>query len=415
MKLRILQVASYYPPAYSFGGPPQVMFSLGEELVRRGHSVAVYTTDVATIENWKTRIKEEYGDISGMKIHRFARVKYSDRLPTKFLKLLVNGIDKQCAQKMGGFDIIHISEVTNPLAVQYSSWASKRSIPYTISIFGNLSTSDSVLVRVLRRLFDRLWGRKMLKNAAALLVQTPHEAKICARYTSEGRVIPILLPVNISSFQNLPERGSFRKKYSIAEDKKIVLFLGRLHKCKGIQLLVEAFAELINKCGDDHRLVIAGADEGYRSFIVKRVRELGIEGKVIFTGPIFDRDKLGVYVDADVFVTTPTINEETSLAALEACACYTPVIVTERNAIPGLEEYEAGFHIHYDNQELVNALLKILTNETLREKLGENARKLIEEHYALDKVADKLESLFLKIIGDRASRSVTAEDQGGLQ
>ena len=44
--MRILQVVPSYPPAYSFGGPPQVMFDLGKELVRRGHSVSVYTTDV---------------------------------------------------------------------------------------------------------------------------------------------------------------------------------------------------------------------------------------------------------------------------------------------------------------------------------------------------------------------------------
>ncbi len=125
---------------------------------------------------------------------------------------------------------------------------------------------------------------------------------------------------------------------------------------------------------------------------------LGVEERVTFTGPIFAGDKLEAYLDADIFVTTPTIYEETSLAALEACACYTPVIITERNAIPWLEEYKAGFQIHYDKKELENTLLRLLRNSDLRTEMCQNARRLIEERYALDKVVDELESLYLKIL-----------------
>ncbi|MFH0769067.1 MAG: glycosyl transferase, partial [Chloroflexota bacterium] len=67
MKLRILQVVSYYPPASSFGGPPQVMFDLGKKLIAKGHSVSVYTTDVMNIEDWKASIGKKDDEINGIK------------------------------------------------------------------------------------------------------------------------------------------------------------------------------------------------------------------------------------------------------------------------------------------------------------------------------------------------------------
>ena len=114
-KLRVLQVVPYYPPALSFGGPPQVMLDLGKELVRRGHSVTVYTTDVLTVENWKARVKESDAELNGIKVKHFSRKRYSDKLPTKFLKFLVAGVDEHCAQHRKDFDIVHISEITHPL------------------------------------------------------------------------------------------------------------------------------------------------------------------------------------------------------------------------------------------------------------------------------------------------------------
>ena len=392
-----MQVVSYYPPAMSFGGPPQVMFDLGKELARK-HSVTTYTTDVLTLDNWRARVPVRHEELDGIKVERFRRKRFSDRLPTKFLKLWTDGLDKRGTHGSRDFDIVHISEITHPLAVQYSFWASKMHIPYVVSIFGNLSPFPNPLMKALSKAFNYLWGRKILENAAALLVQTPHEGEMCARYTSRDKILPLELPIDLDTFRDFPPPGIFKKKYSIPEDGRVILFLGRLHRNKGIQLLLEASAELLKNDKNNYRLVIAGTDEGYGGYLTQRVKELGIEESVVFTGSIFGRDKLEAYVDADVFVTTPTNYEETSLAALEACAAGTPVIVTERNAIPGLTECEAGFQIHYDKAELRNTLLKVLEDSSLRQKMGNNARKLIEDKYALKVVAARLENIFLDII-----------------
>ena len=412
--MRILQVISFYPPALSFGGPPQVMFSLGRELARRGHSLSVYTTDALDSEDLKVRIGQQDDDIDGIKVHRFRRVRYSSMMPTHFFKFLVTGVEEQCLRELGSFDIIHITGFRRLLAIKCSSWADKMKVPYVISVFGDFGVLNNPLMQMLRKLFHYYGGQRIVKGASALLVQTPHEGTLCLPYNPDGKIVDMPLPVDLTAFSRLPRRGIFRQKYGINKAEGIILFLGRIHRYKGIPLLVETFAELLKK-GQNYRLVIAGADVGYKTSLVKLIKELRIAEMVTFTGPIFGEDKLEAYVDADVFVTTPIVYEETSLAALEACACHTPVIINEHNAIPGLEEYEAGYQIRRGKKELESTLLRILSDSASREKMGQNARRLIEERYRLELVADRLEKLFLEIILGKVTQAVVMKQEGNQQ
>jgi len=374
------------------------MFDFARGLVSRGHTVTVYTTDVLTLEDWRARSEKQNEVMDGISVHRLRRLAHSHRLPTKVLKFLSTGPDRADIQALGAHDVVHIAEVSHPLALRFSALARRAGVPYVVSIFGDLSAYQSLPMQMLATLFRRLWGRQMLGNAAALLVQTPHEGEASARYAMPERVVPMFLPVNTQQFSHLPDRGRFRGKWGIDDSEKIILYLGRVHQYKGVQHLMHASANILRRQQARCRLVIAGSDEGYRKSLVGQAARLGVTESVVFTGPIFGTDKLEAYVDADVFVTTPTIYEETSLAALEACACGTPVVITERNAIPLLEEYEAGFQVHYgDGEELGNALRRLLDDGGLAKRMGENARELVHQEYALDKVVSRLEGLLLRL------------------
>ncbi len=91
------------------------------------------------------------------------------------------------------------------------------------------------------------------------------------------------------------------------------------------------------------------------------------------------------------------------MASLEACACGIPVIVSEQNAIPGLEEQGAGFQIHHNKVELERALLAVLSSDSLKEKMGQSARRLIEDDYRIEKITDEIERLFIDTV-DRTRR-----------
>jgi len=395
--LKILQVISYYPPALSAGGPPQVMFDLARELVTRGHSVSVFTTDVRTLDDWSTRVEKYEEEMEGIRVRRFQRRSYSNKLPIKFLNLMPSGIEGKHLDEVKDYDIVHIADVTTPMTVKFAEQAHKLGIPYIISVFGNLSPFNGLVYPFLRLFFNIMWGNKVLSQAAALMVQTPHEEEACSGKISAEKIETMLLPVDMNQFRDLPKQGRFREKFGIGNDEKIILFLGRVHPYKGIDILVRAVAGVFKSYTGKCRLVIAGTDEGYRASLVREIKNIGIEDCVVFTGSIFGTEKLEAYTDATVFAITPTNYEETSLAALEACACGTPVIVTPRNDIPGLEEYQAGYRVD-GLQELENALLTLLEKDELREKMGGNARRLISDRYALGRVTDRLEEVFLKIV-----------------
>lgn len=117
---------------------------------------------------------------------------------------------------------------------------------------------------------------------------------------SENKIVVISNGIDIESFKNLPEHRQFKKKYHIRE-KYIILFLGRVHKIKGIDFLIKSFSKLVKEI-DDVALVIAGPDDGYGRKAKTLTKNLGLHDKVRFTGRINGKDKLSAYVDADVLI-----------------------------------------------------------------------------------------------------------------
>jgi len=87
--------------------------------------------------------------------------------------------------------------------------------------------------------------------------------------------------IDLSEYASLPPEDSFKKKFGLKEREKIVLYLGRIHKIKGIDILVKAFANVIKL--DSVRLVVGGTDDGYLSELQALIKALRIEHNVLIT------------------------------------------------------------------------------------------------------------------------------------
>jgi glycosyltransferase involved in cell wall biosynthesis len=190
----------------------------------------------------------------------------------------------------------------------------------------------------------------------------------------------------------LPENGLFREKYSIDKNDSIILYLGRIHESKGIQLLLLAFKKL-NKEIPKSKLVIVGPDDGFLSEVKKLVSFHEIESNVIFTGPLYEKEKISAYVDADLHVL-PRSWEPFGLTLIESCACGTPVICIEGCGISDFVK-KSGYVVKYDENEIKTAMVKLLNNKNLIQRIKSEGKLLVNQHYNLSIIVEKLEKIYI--------------------
>lgn len=389
--MRILQVVPYFIPAWGYGGPQTTIYDLSKELVKRGHQVAVYTTDAL---NAKNRISETVETIDGIQVRRFRNL--SNYIAHRYNFFWPQGMLSTTKKELPGFDIIHMYEYRTFQNVLVHHYAKKYGIPYIAQADGSLF--PGLGKRPLKTIFDLLFGHRIMSDASKLIAITPTEVEQYKELgAEESKIVQIPNSIDISEYEQLPEKGTFRKKYGITEEN-MVLFLGRIHKIKGVDILIKAVAPLIKE-GRNIRLVVAGPDYGHLNYLKKLAKKLDIDGKITFTDFIFGEMKLAAYVDADVYVL-PSIYETFPTTILEACACGTPVIVTDRCQIADLVQGNVGFVVPYDKDRLREAILKMLTDKELRMRFGKRGRILVKEQYSWSHRTEQFEAVYEKVLNE---------------
>jgi len=200
--------------------------------------------------------------------------------------------------------------------------------------------------------------------------------------------------IDLSEYGNQPHKRTFKKKFGIGEDERTVLYLGRIHRIKGIDIFVKAFASVIEKL-DDVKLVVVGPDDGYLGELEALTKVLKIEDKVLILGPLYGKNKLEAYVDADVYAL-PSRYETFPMSVLEAVACGTPVILTENCGITEYFRDKVGLVVNPDSNHLREALLEILLDQDKQDSFRESCNTVIEE-FSISKTVSKLEEVYEEI------------------
>ncbi|MFX0206725.1 MAG: glycosyltransferase, partial [Candidatus Hodarchaeota archaeon] len=248
----------------------------------------------------------------------------------------------------------------------------------------------------LKQAYDLMFGYRILKEAGLVVALNKLEIdqfKGIGIRADRIKVIPT--GIDLAKYQNLPQKGTFRAKHGIVGTEKVILFLGRVHQSKGIDLLVEAFAELVKDLSGT-KLIIAGEDDGFLKTLKKLVMRLKIEDKVLFTGRISGKDKISAYIDADVFVTPSFYGFPATF--LEAWACSIPVVTTLKGSFIDEIDGKAGFVVQYNKTELRDALLKLTTDERLRTQFGQNGRELVEKCHDWDPLVKVMEQSYYDVV-----------------
>jgi glycosyltransferase involved in cell wall biosynthesis len=199
--------------------------------------------------------------------------------------------------------------------------------------------------------------------------------------------------IDLVDYDNLPDNGLFRKRYNIKDDERIILYLGRIHKRKRIEILIKAYSLLFDDF-DDFKLVIVGPDDGYMDYLKKIVSKESLTDKVLFTGPIYGKNKLEVYTDADIFVY-PSVSEIFGLSQLESLLCGTPIIVSDDSGCGKMTDDGLGYTFKEGNiVDLEKKMIYLIQNYENGISMVKNAKQLIKEKFEIEIVTKKFEIIY---------------------
>ena len=388
--MRVLQVTPYYAPAWAYGGPPRVMTELAVGLAARAHKVTVLTTDVLDEER---RAGPRHEVLDGVSVTRYPNL--SNSLAWRTKKYLPPGLLPGLLREAARHDVIHVTDTRTFVTASSFLTSASRRTPLCLSAHGSLPASTGLRGAV-KRAYDAVLVRPMLARSPLLLAQTAHEASLYERFGGRPDAIR-LLPLPLPPLAVVLDGADawFRDLLGIGPEPRILLFLGRINRLKGLDLLIEAVEPLL---GDDAVLAVVGRDDGQLDEIGERFAPLFADARVRFVGPLYGDDRFQAYAAADVFCLTPPHWEETSVAALEAAACGTAIVVSEQTDIPGLAESGGGFVVPLDREAIRAAVADALENA---DAMGARAREHVLAQHGADGVVARFEGYLEDVVGGR--------------
>jgi len=391
MKLKILQITNFFKPSWETGGVTKVAYEISKKLIERGHEITVYTTD-----GFKSRLDVEKNkpvSVDGIRTYYFRNL--SSFLTRKINLPIPYYLQLIAKEEVKNYDIIHIHEHRTLLAVIIHYYSNKYKIPYVLQAHG--SVLPFFQKQRLKKIFDIFFGYTILKDASKLIALNENEALHYEKMGVDSNKIEIVSNgINLEEYNIPPMKGAFRKNNSIDQKANLVLYVGRINKNKGLDLLVKSFSNLL-KIGPNSVLVIVGPDEGgFKHKLEDLIQKLNIKNNVMFTGFVDSNIKMAALNDADVFVTASFSGFP--MTFLEACVFGLPIITTKKGDNLYWIHNRIGYVVQYDENELCKAIYELLKNEDLRSRFGEESKKLIEKQFLWNSIIKNIESIYLEVI-----------------
>lgn len=241
-----------------------------------------------------------------------------------------------------------------------------------------------------------------LKKAACL--HATAETELC-QIRQKGLNMPVaIIPNGI----DIPEE---QKETRPANNPKRLLFLGRIHPIKGIDMLIKAWAD-VEKQNPEWELHIFGPDsDGYLARMQALTRELNVK-RVFFPGPIYGDEKDRIYFSADLFVL-PTHSENFGMTVAEALAHGVPAIVTKGAPWSGLEKNNCGWWIDIGKEPLSEALRDAMSKtDNELSAIGGQGRAWMRRDFSWERIGEMMHKTYLWLLGGGTSPDWVRLDDG---
>ena len=383
VSVRVLHVSPYFPPALPYGGPPVSVLGLCQGLQRAGVQVEVVTTTANGDAQLPASAEggDQYGGV---------RVQYvKSAFPRRFFGARVRG---PLLAALARADVCHIHGVWNVPEWWASYLARTRRLPYVVSPRGMLQPQAVRRGRWRKTVAYQLLERTNLRGAALLHATSEQEADALRGLELGVPIATVPNGVELECAERAP-RG-YRRQLGIPPDGFLILFLGRMHRIKRLDLLAGAFDELRMTHASAH-LVLAGHDEhGLIPGLTKRLSAHA--GAVHALDAVQGTDKWALLRDADVTVQCSD-SESFGMTVVESLAAAVPAIVTRTCPWPEIETRDCGLWVDQNASAIAAALRTLADDPSRRQRMGARGHAFARERYGWDAIAPAMSRLYTEL------------------
>lgn len=387
--MNICMITWEYPPRI-VGGIARHCEGLAKALVKMGNSVHVITLDFPGVP--------QYEEVEGVKIHRTS-VELGHPNFITWVFIFNHFMEKKIAMlsKDIKFDIVHIHDWLVALAGIATKHYLKTPLILTIHstevgrVF-NLNNPDSYLIDGIE-----WWATYESKRVIVTSNSMKHEVKEHF-HLPQSKIDVIPNAIDASKYDIKVNREAVKRRYGIAPDDRIVLFVGRLVPQKGVEYLIKATSKIISN-NPNARIVIVG-DGWLKEHLWSLADSSEYKHRISFLGFLSDSELIELTLSSDVLVI-PSIYEPFGIVALEGMAAGVPVVASNIGGLAEIVEHDRTGVLVYagDSNSIAWEVNKILSDPNYAQWLVENAKRKIQEIYSWDAVARRTVEVYEKSHG----------------
>jgi glycosyltransferase involved in cell wall biosynthesis len=370
VSLRVVHVCAYFAPAFVYGGPPRSVLGLCRAQREAGVDVRVVTTTA----NGDSELPDTviaHGEYEGIPVH------YCERAWPRsiFYAPSLGGV---VAAQLRDADILHIHGLWNATVWSAAAAARQEQRPYVVSPRGMLAPAALAHDAWRKKLVYPLADRRVIRDAARLHATSHAEFDDLNNLVGPGRAVYVPNGVELHPGPDSDSRHG-RNRFNLPPAAPLILFLGRIHPIKRLDLVAAAFGRVLGQHPDAH-LVIAGPDEeAHRATVAPLFTPFG--ASVTWTGRVDETAKRQL-LDAAAVLVLCSNSESFGMSVAEAMAAGKPVVVTQTCPWPEVESQAAGFWVAQSADAIAAGLNSVLSNEAAAQDMGRRGRAFIASHYS---------------------------------
>jgi poly(glycerol-phosphate) alpha-glucosyltransferase len=296
--------------------------------------------------------------------------------------------------------LVHTQSVWLYPAAAALKWSRLHRRPYLATTRGMLTPASLSSARWKKRVSSLLFAQAHLRGAACLHVLTDAEAAAVRGHGLRNPICVIPNGVDVPAHETTAQPAWAKR---IPLDRKVLLFLGRLHRVKGLAELLRAWQELRRRGSrrvGEWELVLAGwGHAGHDEELKALAREAGLADCVHFCGPQLGAAKLASFGRADGFVL-PSRGEGLPMAALEAWAAGVPAVLTAESGLPEGFAERAALRIRPEAEDIARVLDEFFAmTDAQRKEMGARGRALVERRFTWSRIAAEMRAVYGWVLG----------------